>query len=125
MTERTARRLGMIGMVLVVLTIPVYFLDLLVVSPAVDHCPAEPGDNRNIVLWVFIAGVVMWVVGVIFAGIAITKPTSRVIGIGTAVIALAVPVGALFGLYLLLGGDCFVPAPEGLGSAGLTALGLG
>jgi hypothetical protein len=110
MSERTARTLGIVGIVLVILTIPVYFLDLLVVSPAVDHCPAEPGDNRSIVLWVFIAGVVMWAVGVVFSAIAITKPASRAYGIGGAVIALVVPLGALLGLYLLVGGDCFVPS---------------
>ena len=109
MSERTARTLGMVGMALVVLTIPIYFLDLLLVSPAVDHCPAEPTDNRNIVLWVFIAGAVMWVVGVVFAGIAITQRPSRTIGIVTAIVALVIPLGALPGMYLLLGGDCFIP----------------
>ena len=115
MSERTARTLGMVGVALIVLTIPIYFVDLLLVSPAVDHCPAEPGDNRDIVLWVLMAGVVAWVAGLVLSVIAITQRPSRAIGIGGVIIALVVPLGAAMGSYLLLGGDCFVPAGLGIG----------
>lgn len=118
MNESVARTLGILGLVLVILTIPVYFIDLLAVSPAVDHCPAQPGDNRSIVLWVFLGGVALWVVGVVFSGIAITQRASRAVGIAGAIVALLVPFGALLGLYLLLGGDCFAPS-EGMQGLGL------
>ncbi len=107
MTERTARTFGILGLVLVVLTIPIYFLDLLVVSPNVRHCPAQATDNADIILWVLGIGVLCWLVGVVFAIIAVTQRPSRASGIGTLVIALVIPVGTVMGSYLLLGGDCF------------------
>jgi hypothetical protein len=109
MSERTARIIGLLGAVLVVLTIPLYFVDLLAVSPAVNHCPAEPGDNRDIVLWVFMAGIVLWLAGLVLSVIAITQRPSRPIGIIGTILALVVPFAALLGAYLLLGGDCFLP----------------
>ena len=115
MTERTARTIGVLGMVLVILTIPVYFLDLLVVSPAVNHCPAQPGDNRAIVLWVLYFGVFLWLAGLVLSVIAITQRPSRASGIGGLIMALVIPIGALMGSYVLLGGDCFIPAAIGAG----------
>ncbi len=110
MTERTAHLIGVLGLVLVILTIPIYFLDLLVVSPAVDHCPARAGDNPDLVLWVFFAGIVVWLVGVALSIVAVTQRTSRAAGIGALIVAVVIPIGALMGAYLLLGGDCFVAA---------------
>ena len=110
MSERTARTIGILGVLLVILTIPIYFLDLLLVSPAVDHCPAQPTDNRDIVLWVYLAGVALWAAGIVLSIIAITQRPSRVTGIVTIILAAAIPFAALPGMYILLGGDCFVPA---------------
>jgi hypothetical protein len=117
MSERAARIIGLVGALLIVLTIPIYFIDLMAVSPAVDHCPAQPGDNRDIVLWVFAAGILLWFVGLVLSIIAITQRASRPIGIIAAVLAVMIPFGAMFGAYLLLGGDCFIPADDvGLGA---------
>ena len=108
MSERTARRLGIIGVVLILLTIPVYFLDLLVFAP--DSKPCEGGGTGGLVMAIFWFGVLLWLAGVVLSGIAISQRISRFIGIGGVVIAALLAFMAVFGLFLLTAGEC-VPQP--------------
>lgn len=111
MSERTARRLGIIGVLLILLTIPVYFLDLLVFAP--DSKPCEGEGTGGLVMLVFGFGVLLWVAGVVLSGIAISQRTSRFTGIGGVFIALLLAFMAFFGLFLLTAGEC-VPEPAAM-----------
>jgi hypothetical protein len=111
MSERTARRLGLIGVLLVLLTIPVYFFDLFVFAPGSKPCEG-PGSG-NVVLAVFWAGVLLWVAGVVLSCIAISQRSSRFIGMGGVFIALLLGFMAFFGLFLLTAGEC-VPEPAAM-----------
>ena len=111
MTERTARRLGIIGLVLILLTIPVYFIDLLAVAPNSKQC--DGSGHEDLVRLVFGIGFLFWLAGLVLSIIAITKPTSRGTGIGGVVIAIALAVITPFGAFLLVGGEC-IPEPATL-----------
>jgi hypothetical protein len=111
MSERTARRIGILGVLLVLATIPVYVLDLLVFAP--DSKPCEGGGTGDLVMLVFWSGVVLWVAGVVLSGIAISQRSSRFIGIGGVFIAALLAFMAVFGLFLLTAGAC-VPEPAAL-----------
>jgi hypothetical protein len=111
MTERTARRLGMLGVVLILLTIPVYFLDLLLVAPNSKQCDGT--GHEDLVTLVFGFGVLLWLAGVVLSGIAVSKKTSRFTGIGGLFIALLLAFVSIFGLFLLVAGEC-VPEPAAL-----------
>lgn len=111
MTERTARLIGILGVLLVVLTIPVYFVDLLVVAP--DSKPCEGEGTGGLVMALFGFGVLLWVAGVVLSGIAISQRVSRFIGIGGMVIAVLLAFTAFFGLFLLTAGEC-VPEPAAM-----------
>jgi len=111
MTERTARTIGIVGVLLVILTIPVYFVDLLVFAP--DSKPCQGEGTGGLVMLVFGFGVLLWVAGVVLCGLAISQNSSRFTGITGIVIALALAFMALFGLFLLTAGEC-VPEPAAL-----------
>ena len=115
MSERTARRLGILGVLLVILTIPVYILDLLVFAP--DSKPCEGEGTGQLVMAIFGFGVLLWIAGVVLSGIAISQPVSRFIGIGGVVIAVLLAFLAFFGLFILTAGEC-VPEPAAM--VGLT-----
>ena len=108
MSERAARTIGILGVLLVLLTIPVYFLDLMVFAP--DSKPCEGEGTGDLVMGIFWFGVLLWVAGVVLSGIAISQRISRFIGIGGIVIAVLLAFMAIFGLFLLTAGAC-VPAP--------------
>lgn len=111
MSERIARRLGILGVLLVILTIPVYFFDLLVIAP--DSKPCEGEGTGGLVMAIFGFGVLLWVAGVVLSGIAISQRISRFIGIGGMFIALLLALMAFFGLFLLVAGEC-VPEPAAM-----------
>ena len=116
MSERTARRLGIIGVLLILLTIPVYILDLMVFAPGSKPCEGE--GTGDLVMAVFGVGVLLWVAGVVLSGIAISQRISRFIGVGGVFIAVLLAFMAIFGLFLLTAGEC-VPEPAAMLGLGL------
>ena len=111
MTDRTARTIGILGVLLVILTIPVSFLDLLVVAPGSKPCEGE--GTGQLVMAIFGFGVLLWVAGVVLSGIAISQRISRFIGIGGVLIAVLLGFMAFFGLFRLVAGEC-VPEPAAM-----------